>query len=220
LRPRVEIAFFAENVFERLPGGQQGTLAEQSEGARGAMLRRLVDRRGLRAQLRSANLISGQQYVAMEYFPKAPKVTVDWSREIAELPASPSPLPDLEAKLGSVLAKLDEVPFEAIGADLRKALASLDRTLAETSGLVKRVDGDVVPRLVEALEGAGKTLAAAERVMTDVETRLVGPDAPAQQELRNALQEVTQTARALRVLADSLERHPESLIRGRTAQKE
>jgi paraquat-inducible protein B len=156
----------------------------------------------------------------MDYFPKAPRVAVDWSRETPELPASPSALPDLEAKLASVLEKLDEVPFQAIGADLRKALSSLDRTLQETSKMVNHVDGEVVPRFVTALEDARKTLASAERVMNSVDRGLVGPDAPAQQELRNALQEVTQAARALRVLADSLERHPESLIRGRTAQKD
>jgi paraquat-inducible protein B len=220
LRPRVEVALFPEHVSERLPSGQQGAWAEMSEGARGAMLRRLVERRGLRAQLRSVSLINGQQYVAMDYFPKASKVKIDLSREVPELPAVSSPLPDLEAKLASVLAKLDEVPFQAIGDDLRKALSSLDRTLEETSRMVNHVDGEVVPRFVTALEDTRKTLASAERVMNSVDKGLVGPDAPAQQELRSALQEVTQAARALRVLADSLERHPESLIRGRTAQKE
>jgi paraquat-inducible protein B len=219
-RPRVEVALFPERVSELLPSGQRRGWAEMSEGAHRAMLRQLVDRRGLRAQLRSENLLSGQQYVAIDYFPKAPRATVDLSREIPELPATSSPLPDLEAKLASVLAKLDEVPFQAIGADLRKALSSLDRTLQETSKMVNHVDGEVVPRFVTALEDARKTLASAERVMNSVDRGLVGPDAPAQQELRNALQEVTQAARALRVLADSLERHPESLIRGRTAQKE
>jgi paraquat-inducible protein B len=220
LRPRVEIALFPEHVTELLPSRQQGAWVEMSEGARDAMLRHLVGRRGLRAQLRSASLISGQQHVAIDYFPKAPKVTLDLSRDVPELPATPSPLPDLEAKLASVLAKLDQVPFQAIGDDLRQALSRLDRTLEETSTLVNHVDGEVVPRFVTALEDARKTLAGAERVMNSVEKGLVGPDAPAQQELRTALQEVTQAARALRVLADSLERHPESLIRGRTAQKD
>jgi paraquat-inducible protein B len=218
LRPRVEIAVFPEHVSELLPSGQQGAWAEMSEGARKLLLQRLVDRRGLRAQLRSENLLNGQQYVALDYFPNAPKATVNLSSEIPELPASPGG--DLEAKLGSVLAKLDKVPFEAIGSDLRKALSSLDRTLEETSRMVNHVDGEVVPRLVAAIEDTRRTLASAERVMNSVDRGLVGPDAPAQQELRTALQEVTQAARALRVLADSLERHPESLIRGRTAQKD
>ena len=93
-------------------------------------------------------------------------------------------------------------------------------TLAETSRLVNHVDGDVMPRFDATLEDARKALGAAERVMNDAQAGLLGPDAPAQQELRDALQEVTNASRALRALADSLQRHPESLIRGRSAQKE
>jgi paraquat-inducible protein B len=207
LRPRVEIALFPVS-------------AEIDEHAQEALLRRLVDRRGLRAQLRSASLISGQKYVALDYFPKAPKARLDWGVTVPELPSIRGTLPDFEAKLDSVLTKLDQVPFQEIGDDVRTALSKLDRAIDETSRLVSHVDGEVVPQFVMGLDDARRTLAAAERVMHSVETRLVGPDAPAEQELRSALQEVTGAARALRVLADSLERHPESLIRGRTAQKE
>lgn len=220
VRARVEITLFPERLLKRLSATQQDALGEESESARDALLARLVEKRGLRAQLRSASLIGGQRYVAMDYFPQAPKRKVDWSREAPELPAVPSPLPDLEAKLASVLAKLDQVPFQDIGADLRKALSSLDRTLAETDKLVSHVDGEILPRFTAALEDARRALGATERVMNEAEAGLVGPDAPAQQELRNALQEVTNASRALRVLADSLERHPESLIRGRSAQKD
>jgi paraquat-inducible protein B len=55
--------------------------------------------------------------------------------------------------------------------------------------------------------------------MNSAQTMLVGPDAPAQQQLRDTLQEVTRAARAIRLLADSIERHPESLIRGRIEEK-
>ena len=58
-------------------------------------------------------------------------------------------------------------------------------------------------------------LALADRVFKNTDTTLVGTEAPAQQELRDALQEIVRAARAVRVLADYLERHPESLIRGK-----
>ncbi len=220
VRTRVEITLFPERLLKRLSVSQKDAVDEENKRARDALLAHLVEKRGLRAQLRTENLITGQRHVAMDYFPQAPKRRVDWSQEAPELPTVPSPLPDLEAKLGSILAKLDQVPFQDIGADLRKALASLDRTLVETNKVVARVDGEILPRFAATLEDARRALTSAERVMNDAEAGLVGPDAPAQQELRNALQEVANASRALRVLADSLERHPESLIRGRTAQKE
>jgi len=72
-----------------------------------------------------------------------------------------------------------------------------------------------LPAVQTTLEEARHAIASVDRLATNADTTLVGPNAPAQQELRDALQEVTAAARALRVLADSIERHPESLIRGR-----
>ena len=118
-----------------------------------------------------------------------------------------STLPDFEAKLASLLAKLDRLPLESIGADLKNALETLDQTM-------KNVD-KTLPGVQTTLEEARHAIASVDRLATNADTTLVGPNAPAQQELRDALQELTAAARALRVLADSIERHPESLIRGR-----
>jgi paraquat-inducible protein B len=56
-------------------------------------------------------------------------------------------------------------------------------------------------------------------MLTNTDATLVGKDAPVQQDLRDALQEMILAARSLRVLADYLERHPESLIRGKSQEK-
>ena len=76
----------------------------------------------------------------------------------------------------------------------------------------------VVPALKSALEDASGALGSAERMLTSTEANLVGPGAPGQVELRNAMQELARAARSLRTLADYLEQHPEALIRGKTAQ--
>ena len=168
---------------------------------------------------RSGSLLTGQLYVAFDYFPNAPKAKVDWNREAPELPVTASTLPDIENKLTSILAKLDRLPLEAIGKDLRKDLQALHQTLEDASKLLTRVDSEIVPALKTTLEEARRTLAATERVMKGAEATLVGPNAAGQQELREALQEVARAARSLRVLTDYLERHPEALIRGKTEQK-
>jgi paraquat-inducible protein B len=58
-------------------------------------------------------------------------------------------------------------------------------------------------------------LASADRVLQNTDATLLGPNAPGQLELRNALQEVARAARGVRVLADYLERNPGALIRGK-----
>jgi paraquat-inducible protein B len=220
LRGRVELVAYPERLIERLQAKQAAAGEElmRSEQRRHAFFQRLVDERGLRAQLRSGNLITGQLYVAFDYFPGAPKAKIDWSQDPTVLPAVPSTAQDIEAKLTNIVTKLEKLPLDAIGDDLRKTLASLDQTLQDAGKAVNRIDTDLTPGLKTTLDELRSALTAADRVLKNTDTTLVGRDAPAQQDLRDALQEITRAARSLRVLADYLERHPESLIRGKTGE--
>lgn len=49
--------------------------------------------------------------------------------------------------------------------------------------------------------------------------KLIASDAPLQQDLRASLQELGRAAQALRHLADTLDRHPEALLRGKPEEK-
>jgi paraquat-inducible protein B len=222
LRPRVEFVFFPERIVARLSPEQQklGRLvAGQESGERVEVIKRLFEERGLRAQLRSGSLITGQRFVAFDYFPNAKKVELDMSQDPLELPVVPSTLPDVEEKITAILAKLDRIPWEALGKDVRTMLASANATIREVDRAIKHIDSDVTPELKGALEELRRTAASADRVLKGMDGTLVGKDAPAQQELRDAMQEVTRAARAVRVLADYLERHPEALIRGKSEAK-
>ena len=218
LRGRVELVFFPERLVARLSRKEAavGETIERSLQQRHAFVQRMVEQRGMRAQLRSGNLITGQLYIAFDSFPNAPKAKVDWNQDPTELPVVPSTVQDIEDKLTGIVAKLDKLPLEAIGDDLRKALVSLDQTLKDAGKAVNRLDADVTPGLKTTLDDLRGTIGVVDRVLNNTDATLVGKDAPAQQELRDALQEITRAARSLRVLADYLERHPESLIRGKT----
>ena len=172
----------------------------------------------MRGQLATGSLVTGQRFVALGYFPKAPKVKLSWDQTPVELPTVTSTLPEIEEKLGRIIDKLEKVPLEAIGEDMKQALVTLDQTLRDARGTIQRFDADVTPALKSALDEARTALGAADRMLTSTEANLTGPGAPGQVELRNAMQELARAARSLRVLADYLERHPESLIRGKTAE--
>jgi paraquat-inducible protein B len=126
---------------------------------------------------------------------------------------------DIEAKVTSILTKLDKMQLDAIGADTRKMLESLNQTLKDANAAVNRLNAEVTPELKGVLEEVRRATASADQVLRNADATLVGKDAPAQQELRDALQEVTRAARSLRVLTDYLERHPDALIRGKTEEK-
>jgi paraquat-inducible protein B len=217
----VEIVAYPERLLARVRA-EQVVAAEaivQSAERRHAFFERMVEERGMRAQLRSGSLLTGQLYVAFDYHPDAPGAKIDWSQEKPVLPVAPSTLPDIEAKLTSIVAKLDALPYEALGNELKKVLASTDQMVKDADKLVVHADAKTLPELNEAIEVGRRALAAANTVLKNTDATLLGKDAPGQQELRDVLQEVARAARSLRVLTDYLERHPESLLRGKTEGK-
>ena len=163
--------------------------------------------RGFRGQLRSANLLTGQMYVALDFFPKAAPVAFDAKKSPPEIPTMPAGLAELQDSIGNIVNTLEKVPFDKLAGDMRRALATLDTTLKRADALMAQLSTDIAPELRTTLEQARKTLRSAEGALSS--------DSPVQGDLRETLNEVTKAAETVRSLADYLERHPESLIRGR-----
>ena len=202
-RSPVEINIYPQRLRTRNTSTPKAT-AVQEDGDK--IMRKLVDN-GLRAQLKTGNLLTGMLYVALDFFPDAPKVKTDWSKNPPVLATMPGTLDDLQSSLASIAHKLDQLPLADISADLRKALATLTNTLASADKLVQRVDADIAPKATEVLEQVRKTLANVDHVLSD--------DSNLQQDLHETLREISRAAAALRALSDTLERHPESLLRGK-----
>jgi paraquat-inducible protein B len=237
IRTRVEIVTYQNRLL--LPRGKR--VAARPEKERRELMQRQVVEKGLRAQLRSASLISGHLYVSLDYFPDAPAAKIDWKRNPPEFPVVPGEMAVLQAKVKSLLVKLDKVPVEEIGNEARKAIAALDRTLVRLEGetlpeakktlemldltlesanrTLERVDGEIVPEAKKTLEELRRAIASAGRVLANVDNTFLGPDAPMQQDLRDAMREITRAAKAVRALADYLDRNPGALIRGKTQEK-
>ena len=221
--PRVLITFFPDQLVGRMTARQQveggKELLTYSTEARIRMLRQNVEERGLRGQLKTGSYLTGELYVAFEYFPNAPKVKLDWTRDPLELPVVAGGFANIEAKLSSILTKIDNMPLNAIGTEVKDALAALNQTLKDADLLVKNVDAKLVPEGTRTLEDMRRAIGSADRVLKNTDSTLFGRDSPAPQDLRDTLQEVTRAARSVRILVDYLERHPEMLIRGKTEEK-
>jgi len=215
LRGRVELVAYPERIVARLYARQTvvGEAIAHSQQESHALFERLVEERGLRAQLRSGSLLTGKLYVALDFFPEAPKAEVDWSAKTPVIPTVPSTLPDLEAKVTGILANLDKIPYEAIGADIKETLETLNTA-------INHIDEGISPGLKSAIAELRRVLVSANRVLKDTNATLLGKDAPGQIELREAMQEVARAARSVRVLSDYLERHPGALLRGKTGDRQ
>lgn len=218
VRPRVDIVLYPARFIEYLKKSSTAGQAPASEEARRAFIQRMVDR-GYRAQLRSGNLVMGQLYVAFDRFPHAAKAKkIDWRKMPHELPVIPSSLEDLETRVSNIIAKIDKMPLDTIGEDLKKTLETLNQTLKDADKMLNHIDDEMVPEIKTAVQELRKTLAAAERTLKSADNTLVGKDSPTQQELRVALQEVARAARSISELVDYLQRNPNALIRGKAQE--
>ncbi len=172
----------------------------------------IVDRlvaHGMRGELKAASLLTGQLYIALDFHPDASVASVDWSRDPPVVPTIPGGLTQLQDSVGRIAGKLDQVPIERLSAQLSQALQSLDATLTSSRALIEHVDSQLAPEASRTLIEAQQTLRSANAVL--------GQEAPLQKDVHEALRQVAQSARAVAVLADYLERHPEALIRGKPA---
>lgn len=183
-----------------------GSLVPLSEAQSNAIIDQLVGH-GLRAQLRSGNLLTGQLYVALDFFPEAAHASVDWSRTPAVMPTRQGGLTEIQDTVGRIARRLDRIPVDQLSAELSQSLVSLDATLKSSQKLIDQLDSKVAPQATRTMSEAEQALRSTNLVLAE--------DAPLQEDVRTALKQVAQSAHALALLADYLERHPESLIRGK-----
>ena len=155
---------------------------------------------GLRAQARSGNLLTGQLYIALDFYPKAPKVTFDATARPVSIPTIPGSLEQLQEKLESMVNKINNLPVERIANNLDSNLVELRKGLTQ-------FNAKTLPGVQSTLADVSKTLQSASSTLAE--------DSPQREQLSQTLDELGRMSRSLRELSDYLGRHPESLIRGR-----
>jgi len=132
--------------------------------------------------------------VSLDFFPKSPPVTVDWSQESRR---SYRPLRGnwrrLRPSVENIINKLDKVPFQEIGEDLQKAIAQLNTTLVSAQGTLTSARGTL------------------DNTSALTEPKFVAGPANKQHSAGGK----SRPPESLRVLADYLERHPDALLRGK-----
>jgi len=155
--------------------------------------------RGLRAQARTGNLLTGQLYISIDFIPNAPKVAFNPKAQPLVIPTVTGSFDRLQEQMAGIVNKIDKIPFDSIG-------KNLDSSLAQLSGTLRQLNSGVLPQMTTTLMGVQQLTGSASQTL--------GADSPVQQNLNQTLEEVQRMARSLRVFGDYLSRHPDSLIRG------
>ena len=189
--------------------------AEKNGGApidADALYERAIRKRGLRAQLRTGNLLTGTKYLALDFMKNAAPVPDGPAKDAAGnriIPTVPGSFDELQETLSSIAKKIDKIPFDQLANETKRSLQQLQVSMKEADKLLKNVNENVAPEITATLNEVKKTMKSANDA-------LLSTDSPVQQDLRGTLLELNRAAASVRLLTDYLQRHPESLIRGKT----
>jgi paraquat-inducible protein B len=196
----------------------------QFEERRRAFWDRLVAD-GLRAQLKTGSLITGALFIELDLYPNVKPQPIVWEGDYPELPTIPTPLEELKNALASALKKFEQLPLDKMSDEIQQTLAALSRTAVQLENLVLNLNQKVAPELGATLVQTQKTLGAATKTFTTAEKTLktaedaIAPSSTLQLGIQTLLKELRAAARSIRVMADYLERHPESLIQGKRGNR-
>jgi len=161
---------------------------------------------GMRAQLRAGNLLTGQQYVALDFIPKAAPATLDTRNGVPLVPSVPGAFSELQPQIAEIVAKINKVPFDEIGRDLQTTLGQARDAIRQLS-----------PEAQKALTEVDRTLRSVQQSLDRLDRNLLDDTAPLQRNVEQTMLELQRAAQSLRTLGDYLQRHPESILRGKRA---
>ncbi|MFT4564396.1 MAG: paraquat-inducible protein B [Gammaproteobacteria bacterium] len=174
---------------------------------------------GFRARLQTGSLLTGQMFVELGFYPDTSAVQVSNSKGLTVIPTIPSEFVEIKDSAREVLDKLRKLPVEEIGEhtlaaindfetlvnspQISKFLISANASFESIKSLTDEVSAQLVPLASQLTE----TLAS------------VDGNSALQSQLSLTLKQVDNAARALRVLAESIERNPNAVIWGKKKSK-
>jgi paraquat-inducible protein B len=101
---------------------------------------------GLRVQLRTSSLLTGQKYLAIDMFPDAPKYVFDVTKAPIQMQSVPGTFDDLEQSVASAIKNTDT--------------------------LVKKIDAEVIPELNQAFKNINNITASESPLQLDIRDSL------------------------------------------------
>lgn len=188
--------------------------------------------KGLRARLEPQSIVTGQFVVNVDFYPSTPIRLVGLEKEYPEIPTIPSgieqlkkrieelPLAEIADRLNETLAGMNKLLNSR---DLHASIGSLNQLLKNTDALVTNLNTEVGHLDAEQIaSGIKETLSASRGTLNETRKAVENINVIAAQnanlgyEIGGTLEQINDLSRSIRVLADYLERHPETLLRGKS----
>ncbi|HNP59481.1 MAG TPA: MlaD family protein [Nitrospirales bacterium] len=200
---------------------QSQIMQAQVSDDRYAVMKHMV-KRGLRAQLETGSLLTGQLFVGLDFHKDLPQKELNLTGKYPEIPAIPATMDELRRTVTDVMAEIRRLPLDKIAKEILETVEGGNRlvnspetqnaihNLNAALGNVEKLTGGLDQQVDGLMMNLDKTLGTVQKGL-----RIVDPDSPAAVNINNTLKELSAAARSIRVLADYLEQHPEALVKGK-----
>ncbi len=195
-------------------------------------------RKGLRAQLKSGNILTGETVIALDFHPDVPADELRMGGVYPEIPTVPTEIEEITRSVNEVLTKIAQTPIPELVEEVRGVIGRLDALVGspEAMGtllalqqsaedlrkLLRTADaefGSLAQSLKRTADAASGALDRADTTLTSM-NRTFGEDSRLRYDLGTTLKELAAASRSIRILTDYLERHPEALIHGKSGAKQ
>jgi len=186
----------------------------------------ILIKNGLKAQLQMQSFVTGMLMIDLDFRPDRPIRLVDTDKIYREIPTIPStmdsltkqlskfPIADMLNKIQSTITGIEKI---ATSPEILEGIHSMKLTIKDAQKVIKRVDSKVdvladsiqkvADEATEAIKQARKTLVTTENTL--------GENSEVVKQVNETLREISAAAKAIDNLADYLERHPESILKGK-----
>ena len=181
---------------------------KKTEGVDDEVFKALISR-GLRAQLQSSNLLTGSLLVNLDFFPDAKKIEPHKENGLYVFPSVPGTIESLKSNLQNILDRIASIPFEDIGTKIDKLLKDLDQqTMPQLNQSMEQLNTKLLPSFTRLIDNSSATV-------EEMRKNYIDANADIHRKMLRLLDEITRTSQSIKNLTDYLNRHPESLLRGR-----
>jgi len=165
------------------------------------LINQLIEK-GLRAQLQTGSLLTGQLLVDLDFYPNSKISYSRYHNLYPEFPTMASSFDQFTHTANVILDKISKLPLEETSRQLNQTLSSLQATSLAATATLKAGQHSF-----GQLDG---TLTSAQQILKGFEK-----GSTTQYQIEQLLLELTETASSLKQLTDYLEQHPEALVRGK-----
>ena len=167
--------------------------------------------KGLRARLETGNIVLGKLLVSLDLYPDEAPAQTDISGPYPVIPTIRGTIGEIVQDTRKMIDELRQTASsinDLLGSsEFNAGMQDLSATLSHIRRISAQIDETTAPQISAVLSGVESTLDEA-RVM-------LAANSTTRTEINRLLLELGDAARSIRLLADYLEQHPESLIKGK-----